>query len=46
MYSQSGIVQFSDTVVMENILFSHAFVTKCLPAPFKNFFILTSEIHD
>ena len=45
LFALSHILQFSDAILLENLLFSHAFVIKCLPSSFNNFFSLSNESH-
>ena len=45
LFAKLGIIQFLDVVHLENILFSHAFVTKSLPTSFSEFFLLENNVH-
>ena len=45
LFVKLNLLQFSDVVLLENILLSHAFVTKSLPVSFNDFFSLTNIVH-
>ena len=45
LFVKMDLLQFTDIVLLENILFSHAFVTKTLPVSFQNFFTLANNVH-
>ena len=45
LFVKLNLLQFSDVVLLENILLSHAFVSKSLPVSFNDFFSLTNIVH-
>ena len=46
LFNLAGILQFSDMVILENIIFSHSFLSYYLPSSFREFFTLTKEAHN